>query len=44
MKIKKLIKEHIKKVLIHDCKNCGMCVENSVKLKIIEKNFKKEEK
>lgn len=43
MKIKDTLKRNLKKMFIHDCNNCGMCVENSVKLKIIEKNFKKED-
>jgi hypothetical protein len=43
MKIKNGIKRCIKNLFIHDCENCGMCVQSSVKVKIIEKNLKEKD-
>jgi hypothetical protein len=43
MKIKNRIKRHIKKLFIHGCENCGICVQSSVKVKLIEKNLKEKD-
>jgi hypothetical protein len=43
MKIKGGIIKKLKKMFLHDCENCGMCVQSSVKVKISEKNLKEKD-